>query len=69
MPEFLSLLPPDAARSLFFSSIATPKPDFQLIKTLNALGRITACDIYSPQPLPVFARSTVDGFAVKAHDT
>ena len=69
MPEFLSLIPPDEARDLFLKSIGKTKPGVHKIKTINALGRITAAEIYSPQPLPVFTRSTVDGFAVKARDT
>jgi molybdopterin molybdotransferase len=35
----------------------------------DALGRIPAEPIVSPQPLPGFARATVDGFAVRAADT
>jgi len=32
-------------------------------------GRTTSSDIYAPEDLPGFARSTVDGFAVRATDT
>ncbi|MBA4371664.1 MAG: molybdopterin molybdenumtransferase MoeA [Thermodesulfovibrio sp.] len=35
----------------------------------EALGRILAADIVAAEDLPPFARSTVDGFAVKAADT
>jgi molybdopterin molybdotransferase len=34
-----------------------------------ALGRILACEINSPELLPPFSRSTMDGFAVRARDT
>ncbi|HEX2125632.1 MAG TPA: gephyrin-like molybdotransferase Glp [Thermoleophilaceae bacterium] len=35
----------------------------------EALGRIPAEPVLAPQPLPGFARATVDGFAVRAADT
>jgi len=35
----------------------------------HASRRILSCDIYSPENLPQFARSTVDGFAVNSSDT
>ena len=69
MPEFLTLLAPDEARALILSNLGKPKPVVQLVKTGKALGRITAADILSPQYLPAFTRSTVDGFAVRARDT
>ena len=34
----------------------------------NALHRTAAEDILSPEDLPAFARSTVDGYAVRAED-
>ena len=34
-----------------------------------ALGRILTRNITTPEPLPPFARSTMDGFAVRARDT
>lgn len=34
-----------------------------------ACGRVTAQDIRAPEPLPHFARSVMDGYAVKARDT
>ncbi|OWZ84754.1 gephyrin-like molybdotransferase Glp [Natranaerobius trueperi] len=35
----------------------------------EALGRVTAENIYSPMNLPPFSRSTVDGYAVRSSDT
>lgn len=35
----------------------------------EALGKVVAEDILSPEDLPAYARSTVDGFAVRASDT
>ncbi len=69
MPEFLTLLPPDDARTLLLSHLSQPIPDSELIDVPAALGRILAEDIHTSQPLPDFQRSTVDGYAVRARDT
>lgn len=68
MPEFLNLLPPDAARRLLLDGLTRQNPT-ELIPTANATGRITAEDVRSGEPLPAFARSTVDGYAVRSKDT
>lgn len=71
MPEFLTLLPPDEARSLLLSHLLGDKLiiDSETIDVSSALGRILAEDIIAPHPLPEFQRSTVDGYAVRARDT
>jgi molybdopterin molybdotransferase len=69
MPEFLTLLPPDEARTLLLSHLSKPIPDSELIDVPSSLGRILAEDILAPHPLPDFQRSTVDGYAVRAGDT
>jgi molybdopterin molybdotransferase len=69
MPEFLTLLPPDEARTLLLSHLLQPILDFERIDVPSALGRVLAEDIIAPQPLPDFQRSTVDGYAVRASDT
>jgi molybdopterin molybdotransferase len=75
MPEFLTLLPPDAAREKLLSHLPTPEPvsspqgASESIDVASSLGRVTAEDVRAPQPLPDFRRSTVDGFAVHARDT
>jgi molybdopterin molybdotransferase len=68
MPEFLSLVSPDEALALLFSRV---QPDLKTenTKTEDALGKVTAENIHSPQNLPEFRRSTVDGYALKARDT
>jgi len=68
MPEFLSLITPDKALDLLFNSI-NPVVKSEIIDTDKALGRVTIEDIISPQDLPDFQRSTVDGFAVLAQGT
>jgi molybdopterin molybdotransferase len=69
MPEFLTLLPPDEARSLLLSHLSPPTPDSEPISVANALDRILTEDIRAPHPLPEFERTTVDGYAVRAQDT
>ncbi|GAB4334567.1 MAG: molybdopterin molybdotransferase MoeA [Desulfobulbaceae bacterium] len=46
----------------------TPLPS-EDIPLADALGRVTAEDVPAPEHLPPFARSTMDGFAVRARDT
>jgi molybdopterin molybdotransferase len=69
MPEFLTLLPPDAARTLLLSHLSTPIIGSESIAVTSSLGRFTASDIFAPHPLPDFPRTTVDGYAVRARDT
>ncbi len=69
MPEFLTLLPPDDARTLLLSHLSPPKIDSESIAVFSSLGRFTASDIFAPHPLPDFPRTTVDGYAVRARDT
>lgn len=69
MPEFLTLLPPEAARKLLLQNLSRTIGSSEAVQTSTALGRVAAEDIYAPHPLPNFARTTVDGYAVRAHDT
>ncbi len=69
MPEFLTLLPPDEARTLLLSHLPKPIIDSESIDVVHALGRFTASDTFAPHPLPDFPRTTVDGYAVRAKDT
>ena len=69
MPEFLTLLPPDAARDLLFSHLPKLAIESESIDVSTSLGRILAEDIIAPHPLPDFQRTTVDGYAVRAGDT
>ncbi|MGB9822554.1 gephyrin-like molybdotransferase Glp [Thermodesulfovibrio sp.] len=62
------LLPQDALKLILHNL----KPGCLTVETIpieKAYGRVTAEDILSPEDLPGFERSTVDGFAVKAFDT
>ncbi len=69
MPEFLKLLPPDEARTLFLANIASAGSPGEAVNTAAALHRIAAEAVIAPNALPEFARSTVDGYALVARDT
>ncbi len=69
MPEFLTLLPPDAAREKLLAALSKATPDSESLTVDNALGRVTATHVVSPHPLPEFPRTTVDGYVVRAQDT
>ncbi len=68
MPEFLKLIPIPQALQILLSNLDV-KVNPEKVKTIDALGRVTASSIYSPIPMPPFPRSTVDGYAVRAADT
>lgn len=68
MPEFFNVFtPPDAWRH--FLRHYSPQTRTERILTSAALGRVLAEKLASPQDLPEFPRSTVDGYAVSAADT
>ena len=69
MPEFLKLVSPDDALNCWIDNFPPGKPEVEKVQTAGLYGRVTAEDILSPHPLPTFARSTVDGYAVRAKDT
>jgi len=69
MPEFLTLLPPDAARALLLSHLPGLVLDSETVDVPLALGRVLAKDVIAPHPLPEFQRTTVDGYAVRAGNT
>ncbi|OIP41759.1 MAG: hypothetical protein AUK25_05050 [Desulfobacteraceae bacterium CG2_30_51_40] len=43
--------------------------DEEFVALEQALGRVLSRDMFSPEDLPSFSRSSVDGFAVRAKDT
>ncbi len=69
MPEFLTLLPPMQALELWLAKTSPGAVAAEEVETPQALGRVTAEAVLASQPLPAFARSTVDGYAVRARDT
>ena len=68
MPEFFSVLAPDAALQVLRESL-TYRVGAEEVETQGALGRLTAGAILSPERLPAFPRSTMDGFSVRSGDT
>lgn len=52
-----------------FAEHYRPQVRIERIPTADALGRVLATQLTSPQNLPEFVRSTVDGYAVAAADT
>lgn len=69
MPEFLELLPPDEALRRLLDTLPQSQLQVERMSTEDALGRVCVADVRSPEPLPGFDRSTVDGYAVHAADT
>ena len=46
-----------------------PQPPAEIIATAAALNRVLAADVHSPEQVPAFRKSTVDGYAVRGSDT
>jgi len=68
MTEFFTLLPPAEALKCLLDELPGPLPS-KSVPTSGALGRVLATRIHAPSDLPAFARSTMDGYAVRAQDT
>ena len=68
MPEFFNVRPPKQALDDLLPHVA-PVDGVETVATTDALGRVTAHDTRSPEDLPAFARSAMDGFSVRARDT
>jgi molybdopterin molybdotransferase len=69
MPEFLRLSPPTKALQMLMEAMPDRDPATEMLKTSCALGRVAAVAVHAPHPLPEFPRSSMDGYAVRAHDT
>ncbi|MEM7127039.1 MAG: gephyrin-like molybdotransferase Glp [Chloroflexota bacterium] len=68
MSEFFTVRTPEEAR-LLLDQHFTPTVSAIQLSTSQALDRILAQPLTSPQDLPNFVRSTMDGYAVNAEDT
>lgn len=66
---FKSLTRADKALKSFLASLEIRKPGVISVPLDLALDRIAACPVLAEEDLPMFARSAVDGYAVKARDT
>lgn len=70
MPEFFNVLPPADALELLLERLSPSGPvGSETVLAADALGRVTAEDVIAPESLPAFARSTMDGYSVRAADT
>lgn len=70
MPEFLELKPPQDALEILMQHLPSLSGrKVEKVRTETALGRVLAESVIASEPLPSFARSTVDGYAVRAVDT
>jgi molybdopterin molybdotransferase len=60
------LLPVDTYREYVIRAL--PRPEPMEIGTADALGLVLSEDVTAPEPLPAFANSGMDGYAVRAVD-
>ena len=68
MPEMFNVRAPEDAFQVlrqYLSPLERPEG----IVSSESLGRVTATEIRSPEDLPAFPRSTMDGFSVRSSDT
>jgi molybdenum cofactor synthesis domain-containing protein len=63
------LLPPQQAVIAFLARVAMPQPAAQDVPLAQSFGRILATDVRADRAYPVVARSTMDGFAIRAADS
>lgn len=68
MTELFTVHTPPAAWARFTAQFH-PQVRSEQIATADALDRVLAASLVSPQDLPEFPRATVDGYAVAAADT
>ena len=68
MPELFNVLTPDDALETLKKRLAI-QIEPEAVPAYEALGRVTAAEIVSPEDLPAFPRSTMDGYSVRASDT
>jgi len=68
MTEFFTVRTPVEAWALLLEQLQ-PQPKIEDVSTYGALDRVLSQTLTSPQDLPSFVRSTVDGYAVTAADT
>jgi len=69
MPEFLQLCPAGEALARLLNSLPARPARVERVQVTQALGRVSAARLVSPEALPAFDRSTVDGYALRARDS
>ncbi|MSQ15220.1 MAG: molybdopterin molybdenumtransferase MoeA [Dehalococcoidia bacterium] len=68
MPELFTVVTPDEALKRLLSHL-NAAIESENVKTNMALARVTSEEVIAESALPSFPRSTMDGYAVIAHDT
>ena len=58
-----------AAQRRFLERLGSPRPAEESVAVAAARGRVVSRPVVSPEDLPAFARSAMDGYAVRARDT
>ncbi|HRT32380.1 MAG TPA: molybdopterin-binding protein, partial [Anaerolineae bacterium] len=69
MKKLLTLTPREEALARIQAALPAGISGTDVLPLNEALDRVLAADVIAPHPLPQFARSTVDGYAVRAADT
>jgi len=69
MKDFLRLVHVEEAIGKIMAALPRGERPVEDLELRDALGRVTAEDIFAPEDLPGFTRSSMDGFAVRADDT
>lgn len=67
--ELLTVDSLQKAREKLQNAAEKKKMQIEFMELNQALDRVLASDLVSPEPVPHFRRSTVDGYAVRAADT
>ncbi|MFA5027231.1 MAG: molybdopterin biosynthesis protein [Candidatus Methylomirabilota bacterium] len=67
--QFLTVIDRDEAERRFQAALELAPLGEELVPLEHALGRVLARDIAAPVDVPLFDRSNMDGFAVRAADT
>lgn len=68
MPELFTVQTPPDAWHIFHQHLR-PARQTETVDVVEALDRVLAEELTASHDLPGFARATVDGFAIAAHDT
>jgi molybdopterin molybdotransferase len=69
MPELFTVLTPADALARLWEHVPAGTLPAEELDTYEALDRVLAAGLRASEPLPAFARSTMDGYAVRAQDT
>ena len=68
MPKFFNVRSPSQALEDLRPHLS-PVSESECVPASSSLGRVIAEEILSPEDLPAFPRSSMDGFSVRARDT